>query len=228
MNFSPQTLRLYAVSDRSWLKENENLKDILPLLFENGVTLFQLREKRLTKEAFAQEAREIKEICHRYRIPLIINDAVDIAKEIGADGVHIGLSDMSIKKARKLLGSEVIIGASAHSVEEALAAQEAGADYIGCGAVFTTNTKTDTTSLSLRELTAICKTVHIPAVAIGGITAENLPQLRGSGIAGVAVISALFAKEDIAAATRQIREISDQICSDPIFSTISSKDSLSS
>ena len=104
MNFSPQTLRLYAVSDRGWLKENQTLKEILPLLFENGVTLFQLREKHLSREAFLQEAWEIKEICHRYNISLIINDAVDIAREIGADGVHIGLSDMSIKKARSLLG----------------------------------------------------------------------------------------------------------------------------
>lgn len=211
MNFSPQTLRLYAVSDRSWLKENQTLKEILPLLFENGVTLFQLREKNLAREAFLQEAWEIKEICHRYHIPLIINDAVDIAKEVGADGVHIGLSDMNIEKARSLLGEEAIIGASAHNIAEALAAEKAGANYIGCGAVFSTSTKTDTISLPLNELTAICKAVHIPAVAIGGITDKNLLQLSGSGIAGAAVISALFAKEDIAAAARQMRRLADQL-----------------
>ncbi len=211
MNFSPQTLRLYAVSDRGWLKENQTLKEILPLLFENGVTLFQLREKHLAREAFLQEAWEIKEICHRYNIPLIINDAVDIAREVGADGVHIGLSDMNIKKARNLLGEEAIIGASAHNIAEALAAEEAGADYIGCGAVFSTSTKADTTSLPLCELTAICRAVHIPAVAIGGITAENLLQLSGSGVAGAAVISALFAKKDIAAAARQMRRLADQL-----------------
>ncbi len=211
MNFSPQTLRLYAVSDRGWLKENQTLKEILPLLFENGVTLFQLREKHLSREAFLQEAWEIKEICHRYNISLIINDAVDIAREIGADGVHIGLSDMSIKKARSLLGEEAIIGASAHNIAEALAAEKAGANYIGCGAVFSTSTKTDTTSLPLHELKAICKAVHIPAVAIGGITDENLLQLSGSGIAGAAVVSALFAKKDIAAAARQMRRLADQL-----------------
>ncbi len=211
MNISPQTLRLYAVSDRSWLKENERLKDILPLLFENGVTLFQLREKHLAREAFLREALEAKEVCRRYGIPLIINDAVDIAKEIGADGVHVGLSDMSVQKAREFLGADAIIGASAHNVTEALAAQEAGADYIGCGAVFCTSTKTDVTTLALSELSAICSAVHIPAVAIGGITAENLPRLNGCGIAGAAVVSALFAQNDPAAAARQLRALADQL-----------------
>ena len=152
MNISKNMLRLYAVSDRSWLKDNKDLRDILPLLFENGVTLFQLREKHLAREAFIKEALELKEICRRYHIPLIINDAVDIAKEIGADGVHVGLSDMDIKKAREILGSGAIIGASAHNTAEALAAQAAGADYIGCGAVFKTGTKTDVTALSHSEL----------------------------------------------------------------------------
>lgn len=211
MNISPQTLRLYAVSDRSWLKEKECLSDILPLLFENGVTLFQLREKHLPKEAFVREALEVKEVCRHYGIPLIINDAVEIAKEIGADGVHVGLSDMEIQKAREILGAQAIIGASAHNVAEALAAQEAGADYIGCGAVFPTDTKTDVTALAHDELAAICRTVRIPAVAIGGITAKNLPQLNGSGIAGAAVISALFARDDLAAAARQMRALADRL-----------------
>lgn len=211
MNIAPDTLRLYAVSDRSWLKENETLKDILPLLFENGVTLFQLREKHLTKEAFLQEAQELQKICENYRIPLIINDAVDIAKEIGAAGVHVGLSDMGIEKAREILGPDAIIGGSAHNVAEALAAQAAGADYIGCGAVFGSTTKTDVTALTREELCAICKAVTIPVVAIGGITAENLPQLNGSGIAGAAVISALFAQPDIAAAARHMRQLADML-----------------
>ena len=211
MDISPQLLRLYAVSDRGWLKENEHLKDLLPKLFENGVTLFQLREKHLNREDFLREALEAKEVCRRYRIPLIINDAVDIAKEIGADGVHVGLSDMEITKARTMLGADAIIGASAHNVAEALAAQEAGADYIGCGAVYTTETKTDVTALAHRELSAICHAVRIPAVAIGGITPENLPRLNGSGIAGVAVIRALFAQSDIAAAARQLRTLADRL-----------------
>lgn len=211
MNIAPDTLRLYAVSDRSWLKENETLKDILPLLFENGVTLFQLREKHLTKEAFLREAQELQKICENYRIPLIINDAVDIAKEIGAAGVHVGLSDMGIEKAREILGPDAIVGGSAHNVAEALAAQAAGADYIGCGAVFGSTTKTDVTALTREELCAICRAVTIPVVAIGGITAENLPQLSGSGIAGAAVISALFAQPDIAAAARHMRQLADML-----------------
>ena len=211
MNISKNMLRLYAVSDRSWLKDNKDLRDILPLLFENGVTLFQLREKHLVREAFIKEALELKEICRRYHIPLIINDAVDIAKEIGADGVHVGLSDMDIKKAREILGSGAIIGASAHNTAEALAAQAAGADYIGCGAVFKTGTKTDVTALSHSELASICKAVRIPAVAIGGITEENLPLLNGSGIAGAAVISALFAQDDIGAATKRLRQLADML-----------------
>lgn len=211
MKISPQALRLYAVSDRSFLKENESLKDILPLLFTNGVTLFQLREKHLTREAFVQEAWEIKEICRRFHVPLIINDAVDIAKEVGADGVHVGLSDLNVAKAREILGADAIIGASAHNVTEALAAEAAGADYLGCGAVFGSTTKNDAKTLAHRELSAICKAVHIPAVAIGGITAGNLPELNGSGIAGVAVISALFAQSDIAAATRKLRTLVEQL-----------------
>lgn len=211
MNISPQLLRLYAVSDRGWLKENEHLGELLPALFENGVTLFQLREKHLEREAFVKEALELKEICRRYRVPLIINDAVDIAKEVGADGVHVGLSDMGIKEARMVLGEDAIIGASAHNVAEALAAQEAGADYIGCGSVFATATKTDVTALAHRELSAICDAVRIPAVAIGGITAKNLPQLNGSGIAGVAVVGALFAQNDIAAAARRLRALADRL-----------------
>lgn len=211
MNIAPDTLRLYAVSDRSWLKENETLKDILPLLFENGVTLFQLREKHLTKEEFLQEARELQKICENYRVPLIINDAVDIAKETGAAGVHVGLSDMGIEKAREILGPDAIIGGSAHNVAEALAAQAAGADYIGCGAVFGSTTKTDVTALTREELCAICRAVTIPVVAIGGITAGNLPQLNGTGIAGAAVISALFAQPDIAAAARHMRQLADML-----------------
>lgn len=211
MKISPQTLRLYAVSDRSFLKGNESLADVLPLLFSNGVTLFQLREKHLAREDFVKEAMELKEICCRFHVPLIINDAVDIAKEIGADGVHVGLSDMGIKQARAILGPDAIIGASAHNVAEAIAAEEAGADYIGCGAVFGSTTKHDAKTLAHTELTAICKAVHIPAVAIGGITPENISELNGSGIAGAAVISALFAPPDPAAAARKLRALAEKL-----------------
>lgn len=211
MKIPPQTLRLYAVSDRSFLKEGESLTDILPLLFSNGVTLFQLREKHLAREAFVLEAQKAKEICRRFHVPLIINDAVDIAKEIGADGVHVGLSDMGVAKAREILGADAIIGASAHNVAEATSAEAAGADYIGCGAVFGSTTKSDAKTLAHSELSAVCKAVHIPVVAIGGITQENLPELNGSGIAGVAVISALFAQDDIAAAARSLSALAEQL-----------------
>ncbi len=211
MKIPPQTLRLYAVSDRSFLTAGKSLTDILPLLFSNGVTLFQLREKHLAREAFVLEAQKAKEICRRFHVPLIINDAVDIAKEIGADGVHVGLSDMGVAKAREILGADAIIGASAHNVAEATSAEAAGADYIGCGAVFGSTTKSDAKTLAHSELSAICKAVHIPVVAIGGITQENLPELNGSGIAGVAVISALFAQDDIAAAARSLSALAEQL-----------------
>lgn len=211
MNISAEKLRLYAISDRTWLEAGTSLTDLLPLLFENGVTCFQLREKHLTKEDFLKEAIAVQKICRFYKVPLIINDAVDIAREIGADGVHVGLSDMGIRKAREILGANAIIGGSAHNTAEALAAQAAGADYIGCGAIFGSTTKTDVTTLSLGELQKICTAVTIPAVAIGGITAENIPKLRGCGIAGAAVISAIFAQSNIATATKHLRELVDTL-----------------
>lgn len=171
------------------------------------MTCLQLREKCLSDQAFYEEAQEMKALCRRYRIPLIINDRVEIARAIGADGVHVGLSDMGIQKAREYLGDSFIIGGSAHNVAEALAAEAAGADYIGCGAVFGSSTKTDAALLPLSELCSICRSVRIPAVAIGGITAENLPSLAGTGIAGPAVISALYAAPKPDEAARHLRAL---------------------
>lgn len=202
MKIESEALRLYAVSDRSWLKEGESLAGVLEEMLEAGVTCVQLREKELDDSAFLTEARELAGLCRRYGVPLIINDRPDIAKEAGADGVHVGLSDMGIEKARAYLGDGFIIGGSAHNVQEALAAQAAGADYIGCGAVFGSSTKKDATNLALKELKAICGAVSIPAVAIGGISLDNVQSLKGSGIAGVAVISGLFAAEDKQEAVR--------------------------
>lgn len=199
-----QQLTLYAVSDRSWLKEGETLASVVDVLLRAGVTCVQLREKNQPDEEIVRQAKELLPVCRKYRVPLIINDRPDLAKAVGADGVHVGLSDMGIEKAREYLGDGYLIGGSAHNVAEALAAQEAGADYIGCGAVFGSETKTNVTRLAHRELKAICAAVSIPVVAIGGISLENVEQLAGTGIAGVAVVSALFAAEDKTAAVQQM------------------------
>lgn len=206
MKIEAEKLVLYAVTDRTWLKAEESLESVVEVLIQAGVTCVQLREKNISDEQFLQEAEALKQVCNRYQIPFIINDRPDLAKKAGADGVHVGLSDMGIEKARELLGDDFIIGGSAHNVREALAAQAAGADYIGCGAVFGSATKTDATTLPMDELKAICDAVEIPVVAIGGIKLGNMPQLAGTGIDGVAVISGLFAAEDKAAATKAFRE----------------------
>lgn len=204
-------LTLYAVTDRSWLKPGESLSEPVEELLKAGVTCVQLREKHAEEELLLAEARALKKICAEYQVPLILNDRPDLVKETGADGVHVGLSDMGIEKAREMLGDGYLIGGSAHNVQEALAAQKAGADYIGCGAVFGSSTKTDVTALSYEELKDICQAVDIPVVAIGGIHQGNVQKLAGSGIDGIAVISALFAREDKAAAARELLALVEQL-----------------
>lgn len=193
---APENLRVYAVTSENWLEDGEDLTDPVRQLLSAGITCVQLREKDTADEEIVQKAKDLKELCHLYRVPLIINDRPDIALSSGADGVHVGLSDMGVEKARELLGNGFIIGASAHNVKEALAAQRAGADYIGCGAVFGSATKKNVTQLPIDELRNICETVDIPVAAIGGITEENAARLQDTGIQGVAVISALFQKTD--------------------------------
>ncbi len=200
MKLQAETLRLYAVTDRRWLRQGETLRDPVEELLKAGVTCVQLREKDGDERLFLREALELQELCAGYGVPLIINDRPDLARAAGAAGVHIGISDMDVRRARDLLGGEYVIGASAHNVEEALEAERAGADYIGCGAVFGSGTKRNVTALSREELGRICKAVKIPAVAIGGITPENVMRLAGTGIAGVAVVSALFAADNKKAA----------------------------
>ncbi len=200
MNFSSENLLVYGVTP-----ENISLEDLQAAL-ENGVTLVQLRAKNLSREAFLDKAIRCRDLCHQYGVPLIINDDVTIAKECQADGVHLGQEDMPVKKAREILGDHVVIGASAHSVKEALQAEQDGADYLGVGAVFPTGTKPDAQSLSLDTLKEITKAVNIPCVAIGGITFENMALLKGSGIAGVAVVSAIFAAKDIGWETRRLKQ----------------------
>lgn len=211
MKIAAKAMTLYAVTDRRWLKAGERLAEPVEELLKAGVTCVQLREKEADDELFLQEALELKALCDRYQVPLIINDRPDIAKEAGADGVHVGLSDMGIEKAREFLGDGFIIGGSAHNVKEALAAQEAGADYIGCGAVFGSRTKKDVTTLPAAELKRICRNVRIPVVAIGGIRLENIEELAGTGADGVAVISALFGAEDKKAAVREFLRLTKKL-----------------
>ena len=209
-----KSLLLYAVTDRAWLGKNfccEILSDAVLQAIEGGATLIQLREKELSEKEFLDEAFTIKEICASKKIPLIINDNVKIAKETDACGVHIGQSDMELKEARKILGAEKIIGVSCQTVEQALQAEKNGADYLGVGAIFSTSTKADADNVSISTLKEICLAVKIPVVAIGGISLQNMSQLKGSGIAGVSVISAIFAQKDICGATRELKSSAEKL-----------------
>ena len=204
MQFSGKQLRVYAVTDRRWLRSGETLAQQVEAALQGGATMVQLREKGLSREEILREARELLPLCHQYGAPLIVNDDPELAREAGADGVHIGQEDMAYEQARRLLGPDKIIGVSAHNPREALAAQDAGADYLGCGAVFGSATKDGVQTLTPAGLREICRSVRIPVVAIGGITAENLPQLRGTGAWGAAVVSAIFAQPDKKAAAQAL------------------------
>lgn len=203
MNCSSEDLLVYAVTDRSWLN-GESLYSQVEKALKGGATFIQLREKELGEEDFLKEAIEIKELCKRYHVPFVINDNVEIAYKMDADGVHVGQSDMEAGNVRAKLGSDKIIGVSAQTVEQALLAESCGADYLGVGAVFPTGTKSDAVEVGYETLKAICEAVHIPVVAIGGITSNNINELKGSGVSGVAVVSAIFASKDIEAATKEL------------------------
>lgn len=198
-------LLLYAVTDRYWL-HGETLYSQVKKVLDGGATFVQLREKNLDEDSFLKEAIEIQSLCKEYAIPFVINDNVQIAKEMNADGVHVGQSDMEALDVRKLLGPDKILGVSAQTVEQALLAQEHGADYLGVGAVFKTGSKEDAEDVSFETLKAICEAVDIPVVAIGGITYDNVDQLKNSGIVGIAVISALFGQKDIQQATVDLKK----------------------
>lgn len=205
MNCDKKDLLLYAVTDRHWLGE-ETLYEQVEKALKGGSTFIQLREKELDTAHFLEEAKEIQKLCREYNVPFVINDNVEIAAEIEADGVHVGQSDMEAGDVRARLGADKIIGVSAKTVEQALLAEKHGADYLGVGAVFSTSTKTDATEVSHETLKAICEAVKIPVVAIGGITKENIKELAGCGADGIAVISAIFAQPDIEAAAKDLRE----------------------
>jgi len=203
MRLDKKHMLLYAVTDRAWVGTKSLYEQVKEAL-ENGVTCVQLREKELNESDFLKEAKQISTLCKEYKVPFIVNDNVNIAIACKADGIHIGQEDMELTNVRKLVGEDMIIGVSAHTVEEAIKAQEGGADYIGIGAVFATSTKTDVDVLSFETLRSICEAVDIPTVAIGGIKKDNICKLKGSGIDGVAVVSAIFAAKDIATATKEL------------------------
>lgn len=204
INCSKKELMLYAVTDRHWLGE-ETLYDQVKKALDGGATFVQLREKKLDREDFLAEALEIQKLCREYGVPFVINDEVSIAKDIDADGVHVGQSDMEAMDVRKVLGPDKILGVSAQTVEQAITAEKHGADYLGVGAVFATGSKDDADDVSHETLKAICEAVSIPVIAIGGITKNNVYELAGSGICGVAVISAIFGQNDIKKATEDLK-----------------------
>lgn len=203
MNIKREQLKLYAITDRSWLGQNTLYAQVEKAL-KGGVTLVQLREKELAQDEFEKEAKELLELCHRYRVPLIINDNVALAKKINADGVHIGQSDMALEKTRNLLGMNKIIGVTAKTVEQAKRAEAAGADYLGSGAIFGSKTKMNALTMEFSLFCKICESVQIPVVAIGGINKDNVLQLKGSKLSGIAVVSGIFSCKDIEAETKNL------------------------
>ena len=210
MRLDKKDMVLYAVTDRHWLN-GESLYSQVEKALKGGATFIQLREKNLAEEEFLAEAKEIARLCKSYHVPFVINDNVDIALEMDADGVHVGQSDMEADDVRAKLGPDKIIGVSAQTVEQAVLAEKRGADYLGVGAVFHTDSKADVAEVSRETLKAICDAVDIPVIAIGGINKENVSELAGTGICGIAVISAIFAEKDIKKATEKLKNLTGEM-----------------
>lgn len=204
------SLLLYAVTDRHWLG-GRTLYDVVRESLDGGVTFLQLREKNLDDEDFYEEAVKLQAMAKEYGVPFVVNDNVDIAVRMDADGVHVGQNDMEAGNVRALIGPDKILGVSAQTVEQALLAEKRGADYLGVGAVFPTGSKDDADDVSFETLKAICGAVSIPVVAIGGITRDNTPELAGSGICGIAVISAIYGQEDIRKAAAGLKIVTEQM-----------------
>lgn len=215
MKCDKKAMRLYAVTDRAWTGK-QSLYEQVEAALKGGATCVQLREKELNEEDFLAEAMEISVLCKKYNVPFIINDNVEIALKCGADGVHLGQEDMAAAKVRERVGENLIIGVSAHSVEEALEAVRNGADYLGTGAVFATSTKTNVSPLPKETLRDICAAVDIPVVAIGGIDKSNIRKLSGTGVDGVALVSAIFAAENIEEECRLLRSLSEEMVNSKI------------
>lgn len=215
MKFTTDEIRkgmlLYAVTDQSWLKEGQTLLSVCEDVLANGATFLQIREKDLDVNAFEVEAAKLKDLCARHKVPYVVNDSVEIALAIDADGVHVGQSDIKGREIRSIIGTGKILGISAGTVDEAIAAEKAGADYIGVGAVFGSSTKKNARNLTVGKLKEISSAVSIPVVAIGGINGKNLMELSGSGVDGVAVVSAIFAAENPGKATAQLLELAKEM-----------------
>lgn len=201
---------LYAVTDRMWTGK-QTLYEQVEAALRGGVTCVQLREKELDEEAFLKEAIEIKALCHKYNVPFFINDNVHVAIRCGADGIHVGQEDMAASAVRSLIGDTMMIGVSVHTVEEAIEAVKNGADCLGAGAMFSTSTKPDAGVLPMQTLADICHAVDVPVVAIGGLNKDNIAKLSGTGVDGVALVSAIFAAEDIENACRELYRISENM-----------------
>ena len=210
MKVKKESLLLYAITDRYWLN-GRTLQSVVEEALEGGATFLQLREKKLDGEHFLEEAKELQGLCRKYGVPFIINDNVEVVLAMGADGIHVGQHDMEAGDVRALLGPDKILGVSAQTVEQAVLAEKRGADYLGVGAVFPTGSKDDADEVSHDTLREICEAVSIPVVAIGGISQQNVKQLSGSGISGIAVISAIFAQKDIKAATALLKETTKEM-----------------
>ena len=210
MKCDKHTMLLYAVTDRAWVGEQTLYQQVESAL-KGGATCVQLREKHLDDADFLQEAIEIHALCQQYGVPLFINDNVDVAVKCHAEGIHVGQEDMAAAQVRQRVGDEMMIGVSVHSVEEALEAVRHGADCLGVGAAFSTHTKEDVDVLPEGMMKAICDAVDIPVVAIGGIHKENLLRLKGTGVNGVALVSAIFGAEDIEAECRELKALAEQI-----------------
>ena len=211
MRFSEDMLLLYAVTDRSWTGRLTLYQQVEQAL-QGGATMVQLREKNLNEAEIITQAKELLTLCHGCNVPLIINDSADIALKVGADGVHVGIEDAPVAEIRKKAGSGFIIGATAKTVEQAQAAEAAGADYLGVGAVFPSPTKQSAIRITTEQLKTICGSVKIPAVAIGGIGLSNMGGLKGGGMKGLAVVSALFGAEDIKTAAEKLKEKAQELC----------------
>ncbi len=205
-----ESMLLYGVSDSMWLN-GRTLPEVIREALEGGATFMQIREKELPYEEFLALAKEVKKVTDEFQVPYVVDDEVEIAKCIDADGVHIGQSDKTLEEARAILGPDKIIGVSVQTVEQAVLAERNGADYLGVGSIFTTSTKLDADDVSLETLRAICDAVQIPVVAIGGIKADNILQLKGTNVDGVAVVSGIFGAEDIKGATAKLLELAKQL-----------------
>jgi len=213
MKFTKDMLLLYAVTDRAWVGKQTLAQQIEDAL-KGGATIIQLREKNLDEESFVSEAIELRDLCHRYNVPLIINDNVDVALKSGADGVHVGIEDTPVAQVRSRVPADFIIGATCKTVEQAKTAEAAGADYMGVGAVFPSPTKTNAIRITNDQLREIVSAVSIPAVAIGGISRENVLEITGSKVSGIAVVSAIFGAEDVRSAAAEMKEKAKTVVSE--------------